>query len=597
MIRNSNVDLYSNVNLTYGKADTFYFDNVQAQTNYFNRRRTHIVNATPYIRENRNYIRVPYPISSVYKVNYCSFINPNYENKRVYAFVLSRNYINDNVTELEIVEDIHQTWLFDYSVAPCFVERMHTPTDNIGDNLVAESFDLGEFKTNSSLNRLTSVDNVMCIILECTFDAITWVTSGYNTKTIPQLYNRSGLYSATQLIAFPVRIRDEVTGAYEYASNESSYLQFMNRMNSGNGGVTINDVISAWLYPFTPLTTLRSHQTSIVTTENALFRTVYEVGKFTTGNEILVSSRPTALDGYTPKNKKLLTYPFAQLVAYNNNGGVKNYRYEYFTDPTQVKFSAYGTTTAEAKLRIAPLNYKGFTTGKNVDFAESIDTAPYPIVSMVGDSYNIWLAQNRNRYEAQWDNLQMGMTTGIASSAVNGALGVLSGGGSVNGSYTNFATGQTTHTMSGELNKGAVVGSTGGMLSQAVNYMQQAKNLLATAEDNSLMPNTCKGVQSQGIAYQNDKVISFYNKTIDRQHAKRIDDYYTMFGYPINEIKAISRKNRTGFTFIKTVDCHINSLSMSEENRERIETAFNNGIRFWANVDHIGDYSISNNTL
>lgn len=49
-----------------------------------------------------------------------------------------------------------------------------------------------------------------------------------------------------------------------------------------------------------------------------------------------VVNKPTSLDGYVPKNKKLLTYPYCYLLGSNNNGSNNIYYYEKFVDNNEV---------------------------------------------------------------------------------------------------------------------------------------------------------------------------------------------------------------------------------------------------------------------
>lgn len=592
MNRNTVIKLYEGVNLTIGSNDTFYFEDVGAQNRYFASKVRHVINNSIYTRNNRTYIRVPFPISTVYKINYCSYVNTDYENKITYCFVTDIVYINDNVTELEIVEDIHQTWFFNYGIDPCFVERMHTFSDNIGDNLVADSFDLGDFKSGSWRNGLGGADDIMCIVAECSFGAFDWSNASaatWTNKSTPHITNRNGLFSATELVAFPIRTKRD--GSYNYAGSGCAFAQFMGHVNRGDGGVTVNDILSMWVYPFQLLQNLNSKVLS--TSAESPFDKIYQIGQILQNVVYEYGSRPLHLDNYYPKNKKLLTYPFVQLMASNNNGSITTYKYEYFNNPNNIQFRVLGTTTSEAKVRIIPLDYKGI----DIDFTEGLDSAPFPIVSYVGDAYNIWYSQNRNTIENAWNALELQATVGIAASAI-GATANIGQQAGITGTYYDAASKSTSVVMNNNVSGGALAmqgaNVVGNMANTALNTVMQAKSMLSKQQDAMLAPNTAKGVQSQGIAYQSDKTFTVYAKTIDAQHAKRIDDYFTMFGYPINEITYPQRKNRRGFTYVKTLDCHVNSSTMPESKRRAIENAFNNGVRFWADVDHIGDYTIDN---
>ena len=54
--------------------------------------------------------------------------------------------------------------------------------------------------------------------------------------------------------------------------------------------------------------------------------------------------KPSTLDGYTPKNKKLLTFPYCFLLVSNNNGNSNVYHYEKFTSSNcQVTYTCIPT--------------------------------------------------------------------------------------------------------------------------------------------------------------------------------------------------------------------------------------------------------------
>lgn len=52
--------------------------------------------------------------------------------------------------------------------------------------------------------------------------------------------------------------------------------------------------------------------------------------------------KPTKIDGYTPKNKKLLTYPYTMLYVSTRNGKGAVYRFEFFEN-NEIKFSIDGS--------------------------------------------------------------------------------------------------------------------------------------------------------------------------------------------------------------------------------------------------------------
>ena len=75
-----------------------------------------------------------------------------------------------------------------------------------------------------------------------------------------------------------------------------------------------------------------------------------------------------------------------------------------------------------------------------------------------------------------------------------------------------------------------------------------------------------------------------------------IDNYFTMFGYAQNKIMTPSKKVRTRFTYIKTVDAIVYG-ELPNNAKNAITALYNRGIRFWADKTNFRNYSLANNTL
>ena len=83
--------------------------------------------------------------------------------------------------------------------------------------------------------------------------------------------------------------------------------------------------------------------------ESIIINTITESLKFNQ-NSIAYSSqfinKPSMLNGYTPKNNKLFTFPFCCINVSNNNGTSNSYQYELFNEieenPNQCIFNIKG---------------------------------------------------------------------------------------------------------------------------------------------------------------------------------------------------------------------------------------------------------------
>ena len=124
-----------NVPLSLAQKHQLDFANAGAQYSYFAARQ--ILNYGAYsdfsFQRKDETIRIPVNVELIAGCNYVMYDNANFTNKWFYCFVTEKRYINDNCTELKIKTDVFQTYLFNYQFGGCFVERMHTRADLIGE--------------------------------------------------------------------------------------------------------------------------------------------------------------------------------------------------------------------------------------------------------------------------------------------------------------------------------------------------------------------------------------------------------------------------------------------------------------------------------
>lgn len=558
--RHTNFTFYSNVNLTMRTNDTFYFADRAAQATFFATKVLVSSTDCSYQRDTVNRVRVNKSFSTIYKCDYLSFINTDYENKRFYAFVTGCNYINDNVTELTFVIDVIQTWFLDLTLKPCFIERQHALSDNIGDNIIPESVSLGEL-VDASIT--TAIDTKTCVVVVASFDMKTYIQSGFVTKTTPNIAVRAGIYDTLDIGWF----YSDIAGTPAAAG--SGLAIFFSNVLSGQGGVTVDDIINVYIYPKIGI----SYDSTVgaVTVPGASTSTDldnYYVGAPIIPQNQSFPARPTTIDGYTPNNNKLFTYPYCLLHVTNNDGSAIDLKYEKFRDGNNAiianpQFKIFGTTTGEAKIRLVPQQYLGETSTVE-DFEFGIDSAPFPTVAMRGDAYVLYLAQNKNRIQNKYEVMRNQAIRSVKDTMLGG-LRSLDLAGTIN-SYSNTAGG----------------------------FFDNISQIEAGYRDNEIAPATASGISGVGLNYQNGrKDFSLITKTVDRVHAKMIDDYFTLFGYAKNIVALPNVHARTRYTFVKTQGCILHGTAPMDV-KNTIAGLFDSGIRFWADQARIGDFADPN---
>ena len=289
---------------------------------------------------------------------------------------------------------------------------------------------------------------------------------------------------------------------------------------------------------------------------------------------INLNSLPNTLDGYTPRNQKLRTYPFIYLGFNPQNASEKIYRYEDFTNNTPV-FKAMSEVNPNPTVCFIPQNYRG-KSSNNVNDIGIMNG--YPQISWITDYFNNWLAQNGNILKIQMDqekyNYQIDATKkgiDMASNMANNALSL-----DVVGAFADSANDALDLA---RLDK---------------NHEFYIKNQMAQIEKQEMLPNTAHlGTSATLLGYDllNDGVFTRY--TIKAQFARKIDKYFDMYGYLTNERKLPNLNNRPNWNYVKTIGANIVG-NIPQYDLQMIKNIFDNGVTLWHNSSTFLDYSQNN---
>ena len=221
--------------------------------------------------------------------------------------------------------------------------------------------------------------------------------------------------------------------------------------------------------------------------------------------------------------------------------------------------------------------------GENL--AEVCTLSGYPTLSWSTDVYNSWLAQNSQMFDINLSNAMADLDVGLARQKKS--------------NWENFWGGITSTF------RGDVGGAGSAIIQDDIKSLEKERltthfdNLYATQlaqkEAHQKLPNTATfGSNNTTLIGYNkfDKNI-FTRYTIKSQFAKRIDDYFSIFGYETDEVKLPNINNRPNWNFIKTIDVNI-IADIPQEDLEIIKTMFNNGFTLWHNPTTFLDYSQNN---
>jgi len=127
----STITLYSGVDIDMSSGVQIAFSSIANQNAYFASKV--VMSETPCtVVKKTGRIRLEVAGSVVKNCNYISFINPSFDNKRIYARIIDYDYINNECTEIAWMIDFWQTWMFDISFEKSGIQRQYLNETDFG---------------------------------------------------------------------------------------------------------------------------------------------------------------------------------------------------------------------------------------------------------------------------------------------------------------------------------------------------------------------------------------------------------------------------------------------------------------------------------
>jgi len=483
-------------------------------------------NSYSFIKHGKNTIEVDVDFATCLKCNYMAFQNTDYSNKWFFAFIDSIEYRNNYTTRINFTVDVFHTWFDYWTPEPCFIIREHVNDDTIGLHTIPEGLETGEYVVQSHVRNASLQDTEIVISSERDF-------SDY-IKRFGGVYN--GIFTGFPYYCFQKGYIPDQTLAEYYASIEESIIGLE---NSHPGSIK-----SIFLAP----RNLTNGSSGFIT------QTYQPVEMQQTIDAI------TNLNGYVPKNNKLLTYPFVAINMSNGQGANAIYHQELFTKDSngKLRFQIEECLTPGCSIRCYPIYYKG----EPLPYDEALVLGKYPQLNWSTDNYTNWLTQNG---------------VNIAGDVGVGLLKFIGAG--------------TIAANTGSTTAGAI----------ALGGATDIFNSMSSVYQHSFAPDTAKGNLNCGdvITANLNNTFHWYSMTIKQEFARCIDDYLSKYGYKINRLKLPNQIGRTYYNYVQIGNsenigyANTNSAVPSDD-MEKINNIYRSGVTLWHSHDYLGDYSVNN---
>lgn len=556
---NSTVWLYKGVPLDPNYENTYWFpDKATQKAQFDNSYLAHTFTAQSYCRATGNAIRVQINPDSIINCNYMAFRNTSFGNKIFYAFIDEVAYINNSTAEVRFTIDVLQTYFRDVIFMPSYIEREHSATDEIGDNIVPEPSigspkivvnnrgdgGLVEGMSNFYLVLYTNGTLLSDPALGRYFTVSTWRTD----KT-----GQRPFYGEVNIIDCDI------------ACQSSGNLQKLNEMLmdflSTPGGLTYNTfkvdpaIVDMFFVPKACVTV-----TGLGTNHPFLATNHVEFARHNITKPKITKS--DSLDGYFPKNKKLYTSPYCYFRLTTNSSGFIDYPYEMITG-SDINFSFNGYAEGTS----------GVVVGGVTNYKSSKDVIDQTLTIEYNQHISTPFGSDNYMTRASEKGIALGLNLGSTALSLNSKLINLT---------DSF---RRARSKKKKKDDPELEYPESFSLGQSTLSAQGSKPSIANPDV----------IQNMGLS-------NFYmlRMSYDKATLMQYDSYFTRYGYAVNQVKFpnfIQDKGRKTFNYIKTNGASIAAKDAPADAVEKMKQIFDSGTTVWLQLGNVGNFGLSNDPI
>lgn len=510
-------EILRGVNLDPSYSDVMTHASSAARDSYFSDKvKYRNVDAIPV---KNNVVRVPYVADVLYDCNYIRWKNGNFGNRWFYGFIRSVRWVNANASNVEIEEDIWETWQFDtVQFLPCFIERQHVLDDSFGLWLEPEPLDtsnrvyLFRGKTDYGNNM-----KMIMYFIDPVGDEKVSESGGIVNMCSTHVFDKNSAKDTYENIIQPMidlGLQDNIIGIYAMP----------------------NFVATAW-------------QTGTGTYTKTFKR-----------NDFM------NIDGYYPSNVKLLTFPFNSITMGSQNGLQAEYRLEYL--PPNIQLKVYGSTSPDLVLyaviddyfsgyssnEVPNMAYTNISSGWPQGMFSGMQTLGYAqAVSSLGMQATAGIRQNLHQWIPKLIPATKEGSEILAERHKGNLLGkIYEGMGNLLENVPDDAIDQIGTGKEMDIARAAV-----GDYSQ-VGQLPSSTTAFHLFKGEFALLQTC----------------------IDRKRAMLYDSYLTRWGYAINKVDIPQKNGRKVFNFIKTNGAVVKA-NAPQYAINMMRSMLNRGVTFW----------------
>lgn len=518
------------------------------------------------VNRSEKYIKLPmdYFIGNFF--NYGYFIDKS-NDKRYYFFVDNVEW-NSNETSCTIHfnYDYFQTYCYQFVFDYSFVEREHTVNDDFGRHIIDEGLPVDEYKvTQNSLLRGSDKD-------------LGWVYCCTVSDTNQILSPTSETSNPLPTVCQPSKY--ELSTTILFSDDLNNVTSFLNKMVDKN---KIDSIGGLYAVPQVALLNVTTHEAYYTDGTSAdmeyvgkntklptMFKYSKQVSRYFGKDAYNDKVKENVDTKYQPRNAKCLTYPYQFINITNNNGSNLVGQFELANDSKTVKFNYYfpcieGNTS---------FGYLANYDGVEKNFDKSLQGQTNPELPYITNTFSAYLSANQNSIANQYDTIERNLDFANTKTNVDTAFGLAGSILSLNpmGAAQSIA--------------GGIMGYQGNELSAT----NQRKAIDSSLKDQASRGNIAHG-SFMGTACITSGQYGFKAQLyqVTNENIKMIDDYFTMFGYKVNQIKIPQFNSRKYWNYLKTSGCNV-IANIPQEALNVIKKMFDEGTTIWHDIDYMYKY-------
>lgn len=578
---NTEVRLISNVPLSNKYDHQLKFGSATEQASYFSGKASHTFSDFTYVREEQA-IKVPADYDSLYNCNYVMYKNTTFGSKWFYAFITRREYINPNTTKIYVELDVYQTWQFDITFKPSFVEREHRDRWNADGTPVINTIDEGlaygtDYDTVSIENFVPYKDNYF-LVIACkwrmdTNDTTKAVASNVNGLPQPLSYyvhpfklngaSPNTVWSGSPYTALST-IQEVLDALYKIEGAQNNIVSLFITEHVGED-ISYDEGTDTLTMPTTVFEPVSIQGSTSISTYRAKENKIYGKTFKSLGNKY---------DGYASVSEsKLLMHPYTVLIMDDFKGGRIEYKNEYI-DSNNLILTVKGSMGTSNKVTYTLEQYNSPSlSGTDLERLSQehalINSTPND-VPIITDLLAAYLQGNRNTLANQENSLLYGSVANTIGSAMAGIGSAVA------------------------RNPVGAVGAVGGIVNSGAQGYFGIQGMIAKKQDiDNTPPQISKMGSNSAFDYGNGYTgVYLIKKQVKAEYRKKLEDYFKMYGYKINEVKVPNMATRQHFNFVKTVGANITG-NVPHDDLASLKNMFDNGITLWHSTD-VGNYALAN---